>query len=72
MHLRAARHDLQRALVVAPLDEVALELEDAQEVDEVALDEAQAPQIGQLVGLEAQAAKVVELLVDLGDQVVSG
>jgi hypothetical protein len=41
MHLRAARHDVQVPPSARTLDEVALELEDAQEVDEVALDEAQ-------------------------------
>ena len=68
MHLRAARDDLQSARVVANLDEIALELEDAQEVDEIALDEPKPAQVGQFIRQESQRAQMVDLLVDLGDQ----
>ena len=68
--LRPDRDDLERLAVGARAraDEVALEVEDAQEVDEVRADEAQAPQVGELVGPEAQRAEGVELAVDLGEQ----
>src|SRR5207253_10942775 len=61
MHLRAARDDRQALAIGTGADELALELEDAQEVDEVGLDEAQRAEVGELVGREAQAAQMVEL-----------
>src|SRR6185369_10123666 len=68
--LRAACDDLEAAPVGggAGADEVALEVEDAQEVDEVRADEAQAAQVGELVGPEVQRTERVELPVQLGDE----
>jgi hypothetical protein len=70
VHLRAAGDDLEAAPVGRRVgaDEVALEVEDAQEVDEVRADEAQRPQVGELVGPEVQRAERVELAVQLGNE----
>ena len=69
MHLRATGDDLELRPHGARGDELALEVEDAQEVDEVGAHEAQPAKVAQLVGLIVQRAQVIELLVHVGQQI---
>ena len=68
MHLRATRDDVQLVALGPGADEVALKLEDAQEVDKVAADVAQSPHVVEFVRREAQGAQVVQRGVHFGQQ----